>query len=92
MKVIEEKAFQYLFYFLISIDENIFHKHEKILDIDFHLMLLEHDQLHKPIKYIFFVLFLDEKKQTRTYSWRQGRTGGSSCWRKWITIIWKTIG
>ncbi len=49
MKVIEEKAFQYLLYFRISIHENIFHKHEKILDIDFHLMLLEHDQYHKPM-------------------------------------------
>ncbi len=43
-----------MFYFLISIHENIFHKHEKILDIDFHLMLLEHDQFHKPINYILF--------------------------------------
>ena len=49
MKVIGEKVIQYLLNFLISIDENIHYKYEKILNIDFHLMLLEHDQSQKPI-------------------------------------------
>ena len=49
MKVIEEKVFQYLLYFLISILENIHYKYEKIPNIDFHLMLMEHNQFQKPI-------------------------------------------
>jgi hypothetical protein len=49
MKVIEEKAFQHRFYFLISIQMNIFYKYGKIRDIDFHLMLLEHDQFRMHI-------------------------------------------
>ncbi len=49
MKVIVEKVFQYLLNFRISIDENNHYKYEKIRNIDFHLMLLEHDQFRKPI-------------------------------------------
>jgi len=53
MKAIEEKVFPHLFYFLISILENIYYKYKKILNIDFHLMLLEHDQFHKPMRINF---------------------------------------
>jgi hypothetical protein len=49
MKVIEEKVFQYLLNYLISILENIHYIYEKIQNKNFHLMLLEHDQFQKPI-------------------------------------------
>ena len=62
MKVIEEKVFEHHFYSSISILENIFHKHEKIPDIDFRLMLQEHYRFHRPTKrFIVNICVIDER-------------------------------
>ena len=50
--VIEGKVVKHHFYCWISIVENIFHRHEKIRNIENHLMLMEHDQHRRPIDQI----------------------------------------
>ena len=49
MKVFVKTAIRHLLCFWISILVNIFHKHEKTQDTDFHLMSMEHDQYRKPM-------------------------------------------